>query len=239
LLPVDDDELDEDDDNHDIVYDNESDTFIVPSPRLRRPQRKYSPDPAIWLAAEVMSRTEAALRLARHLLNNGLTKSDVHVSLTGFELTRRSKPKFPVERFLSERDWLRVDPDDDWRGTYTMEGIEYALVLTSDPKCADVTATLLSNDRLVGHVSRGKLRPTRSSGEHKVLRAAIGRAATFEGYGPTDIPAAVVPRSERFRSLATRWRQSLAVLRAGVLIITVDRAGGVDGLESGNYCRVF
>jgi hypothetical protein len=39
-----------------------------------------------------------------------------------------------------------------------------------------------------------------------------------------------VPRSPRFRTLATEWRDTPAVVRAGLLILTVDRAGNVDGL---------
>jgi hypothetical protein len=212
--------------------DDESENFISSLP-LRRPEPNYPKNRAVWLTANLMSRTEASLRLARYLLHNRLTSSDVHVSLTGYELTRRWKPKFPVESFLRERLCVREGVGDDWRGTYAMKGADHMLTLDSAPRTADVTATLLSNDRLVAHVSRGTLKPSRSSAEHKALRAVIGRALTFEHYLPNDIMAAVVPRSPRYRALAARWRQILPIARTGLLILTVDRTGRVHGLELG------
>jgi hypothetical protein len=205
----------------------------ISSLRLRLPEPEYPKNPAVWLTATLMSRTEVSLRLARYLLHNRLTSSDVHVSLTGYELTRRWKPKFPVERFLRERSCLREGFGDDWRGIYTMKGAHHVLTLDSAPLAADVTAMLLSKDRLVAHVSRGTLKSSRSSAEHKALRSVIGRALTFEHYQPNDIMAAVVPRSLRYRALAARWRQSLPIVRTGLLILTVDRTGRVHGLEPG------
>jgi hypothetical protein len=201
--------------------------------RIRRPEPEYPKNPAVWLQANLMSRTEASLRLARYLLHNRLTSSDVHVSLTGYELTRREKPKFPVVRFLSERSCVREGLGDDWCGIYRMKDVDHDLILDSAPRTADVTATLLSKDRLVAHVSRGTLKSSRSSAEHKALRAVIGRALTFEHYQPTDIMAAVVPRSPRYRALAARWRQIPPIVRTGLLILTVDRSGRVHGLELG------
>ena len=69
----------------------------------RRPEPDYPPDPAVWLAANRMSRTEVALRLARHLLAQRLVTRDVDVALTGHELTRRDQPRFPVVRYLAAR----------------------------------------------------------------------------------------------------------------------------------------
>ena len=201
--------------------------------RIRRPEPEYPKSPAVWLQANLMSRTEASLRLARFLLHNRLTCSNVHVSLTGYELTRQEKPKFPVEKFLSERSCVREGVGDDWRGTYTMKDADYALTLDSAPHAGDVSATMLSKDRFVAHVSRGTLKPSRSSAEHKALRSVIGRALTFEHYQPNDIIAAVVPRSSRYRALAARWSKNLPIVRLGLLILTVDRTGQVHGLELG------
>jgi hypothetical protein len=39
----------------------------------------------------------------------------------------------------------------------------------------------------------------------------------------------VVPRNSRFRQLASRWRRTQAMERSGLLILTVDRVGMVDG----------
>ena len=151
-------------------------------PATRRKVEDYSPDPADWLAPHHMSATETSLRLARWLLARRLVVSDIDVALTGYELTRRDIPCFPVQRFLAKRSVTRLDAGagDDWRGRY-------------------------------------------------LLRGVIGRAITFEHYEPSDWGAAVVPRNARFRQLASRWRRTQLMERSGLLILTVDCVGMVDG----------
>jgi hypothetical protein len=195
----------------------------------RKPEQEYSPDPDAWLKAHEMTQTEVSLRLARHLLAQKLVTTDVSVALTGYELTRRLRPRFPVERYLTQRGFVRQEALDDWRGTYLLKGAEHPLRLHTEPDAGDVVATLTSGRRLVAQVSRGHLEATRSPAEHKLLRGAIARAITLESAERDDLLAAVVPRSKRFRELARRWRAAEGVLRAGLLILTVDRAGLVDG----------
>jgi hypothetical protein len=202
-----------------------------PRPRfaLPRPEPDYPTDPAVWLAANKMTQTEVSLRLARYLLAQRLAATDIEVTLTGYELTRRERPRFPVVRFLTDRGFRPLERTDDWRGTYLLNGATPALRLHSEPDRGDLLTTLTTGRRLVAHVSRGSLAATRSPAEHKLLRNALGRALTFEHSAPADLPAAVVPRSKRYRELAARWRAAAGVSRAGILILTVDRAGMVDG----------
>src|SRR4051794_37323591 len=85
--------------------DEEDDYSLADLPALAGPSDKPAPltaDPAVWLASTYMTQTELALRLARHLITSRLASGDVQVSLTAYELTRRGKPHFPVERFLVE-----------------------------------------------------------------------------------------------------------------------------------------
>ena len=214
--------------------DEEFDSGRPEWPATRRKVEDYSPDPADWLAPHHMSATETSLRLARWLLARKLVISDIHVALTGHELTRRNTPRFPVERFLAERAVLRLDggAGNDWQGRYLLQGASHALRLHSDRDEGDVVATLVNGRRLVAQVSRGVVGETRSSAEHKMLRGVIGRAVTFEHYEPSDWGAAVVPRNARFRQLAARWRHTQPMERTGLLILTVDRAGTVDGFPS-------
>ena len=202
-------------------------------PATRRKVEDYSPDPADWMAPHHMSATETSLRLARWLLAEKLVASEIDVALTGHELTRRDMPRFPVERFLAERSVTRLDrasgEPDEWRGRYLLHGAAHALRLHSDRDEGDLVATLPSGRRLVAQVSRGVLGETRSPAEHRMLRAVIGRAVTFEQYEPGDWAAAVVPRNTRFRQLAARWRRTERMERSGLLILTVDRVGVVDG----------
>jgi hypothetical protein len=211
---------------------NVSDDEELDPLKIRRKVEDYSPDPADWLAPHHMSATETSLRLARWLLARKLVVSDIHVALTGHELTRRNTPRFPVERFLAERSVSRLDrgAEDDWQGRYLLHGASHALRLHAVRDEGDVVATLVNGRRLVAQVSRGVVGETRSPAEHRMLRAVIGRAVTFEHYEPSDWGAAVVPRNARFRQLAARWRRTQLMERSGLLILTVDRVGMVDGL---------
>jgi hypothetical protein len=198
---------------------------------MRRPEPDYHPDPALWLDSHVMTRTEVSLRLARWLLERRIAVGDVRVALTTYELTRRERPRFPVVRFLSERGFVRTVGDDDWRGDWRLKGATHALHLHTDGEdTGDVVASLAGDRRMVAFASRGVLDATRSPAEHKLLRNTIGRAATYEHAEPRDQLAAVVPRSARYRALAARWREAAGVMRARIAIMTVDRAGMVDGL---------
>lgn len=197
---------------------------------IRGAERALSGDPAIWLQSDQVCQTEVSLRLAMYLLAQGKTKGDVHVALTGNELTRRSQPQFPVRQFLAERGFARYSHDEGWSGAYKTSSGTFALHVGDDQSAPDVVATLTTGRRLIAHVSRGLIKSTRSPAEHKLLRSAIARAVTCDIAETYDIIAAAVPRSKRFRELAVRWRGAEGVARANVLILTVDRAGTVDGL---------
>lgn len=199
--------------------------------QIRRAEQTYPTDPAIWLAANYMCHTEVSLRVAHYLLSKKLTTADVAVSLTGHELTRRENPHFPMVRFLTDRGFLFTRQQEEWRGTYILRGIPHALTVGSSPDEPDLVTTLATGGRLVAFVSRGLLVSTRSPAEHKLLRGAIGRAVTCEIAERGDILAVVVPRSKRFRELAVRWRAAEGGKRAQLRILTVDRAGMVDGLD--------
>lgn len=220
--------------SRDVAYEEALGPGRPEWPATRRYDEDYSPDPADWLAPHHMSATETSLRLARWLLARQLVVSDIDVALTGHELTRRDIPCFPVQRFLAERSVIRLDrgAGEDWRGRYLLRGAPHALRLHSDRDEGDVVATLANGRRLVAQVSRGVVGETRSSAEHKMLRGVIGRAITFEHYEPSDWGAAVVPRNARFRQLAARWRRTQLMERSGLLILTVDRIGLVDGFPA-------
>ena len=210
--------------------------------RIRRPEPGYPTDHNVWIADNHVTGTELSLRLALYLLEKNLVISDVHVALTGYELSRNCSPRFPVASYLCERGFAPVQQAlRDWRTTYmrrhpptpyaTKDDAGFAIELSNSAATPDLVARLTSGATLRAYVSRGLLVSTRSPAEHKLLRGAIGRAITCESAERGDILAAVVPRSKRFRELAVRWRQTECALRARLLILTVDRAGNVDGLQ--------
>jgi hypothetical protein len=227
---------------------------VPDSLRLRKREQTYSRDPAVWLASTKMTQTEVSLRLARFLIVSKLAAGDVTVSLGAHELTRRDVPKFPVERFLLDRGFLRpLRLGESWSGEYLFAGTRNnesapRLIVASERDAADVVTTVRPFaaqtavadpsqsspvSRLIVHCTPGVLVETRSPAEHKWLRGSIGRTVTYEKAWATDILAVASPRSDRFRDLANRWRGTDGMLRAGCLILLVDRAGGVDGFPRG------
>ena len=203
------------------------------SPGIRRPE-KFSPDPAVWLAEHRMTQTEVGLRLSAHLLRTGIAANHVILHLAGYELTRRENPRFPARRYLIERLGFTTDIADalEWRGSYYMNGRPHALVLNWDKHAGHVATFLASGQRLVVFVTAGLLRESRSPAEHTKFWQVVGRAITSPLTDATDLVAVCVPRSERYRKLASQFRQAEGIIRSRLGVLTVDRTGYVDGLQS-------
>ena len=181
------------------------------------------------LSSSRMTKTEICLRLAFHLLKGRLVKSNVSVALDGAEADRRN-PQFPVQQFMKSHGCDRVqEGEQDWRDLYVVPTAEFAIVLHAKPGVGDLTTTLADGRRLLVEASAGPVAPTRSPIEHRVLRAAIGRALTTEDADRNDVIAAAVPRSQRFRKLAVQWRSAPRLMDSGLYIFTVDRASQVEG----------
>ena len=73
--------------------------------RTRRPEPDLPTDHRVWVTDNHVTGTELSLRLALYLLDQNLVTADIQVALTGYELTRRSAPRFPVAPFLLERGY--------------------------------------------------------------------------------------------------------------------------------------
>jgi len=183
----------------------------------------------MWLGAGRMSQTECALRLAIWLIRSGHIVGNVEVALRGRELKRRDQPKFPVRAFLTSYRCQPVHVTDDWRGAYAIEGATHGLVLTARRTGLEVRAPISPHLQMHVAVAAGRLETSRSSTEFKVLWGTVGRAVVSDGIGKSDVLAAAVPRSEQFRKAAAAMRQASRLQWAGVSVLTVDRAGNVDG----------
>jgi hypothetical protein len=239
-----DDDKDEDDEDLEAVEDDNDDADddeplsdadetlrlqikIARQPKRGPPLPVFKSDKS--LSAVRMTQTEASLRLAISLLERQLTTSDVEVALTGGELTRKNKDYFPVRSFLRAQGFDTVTRGRDWRDTYTSDQTTFALVLHKRLGRGDVVTTLADSRRFAAEVCGGPLIETRSSTEHKLLRGVIARALTAEYAEPNDLMVAIVPRSERFRALAKRWRALPRVANTGIAIALIDRIGTIDG----------
>jgi hypothetical protein len=222
--------IDEDDDED---GDSTSSHSYATSDRLRRPER-FAEDPSVWLAQHRMSQTEVGLRVGAFLLSSGLATTTVVVLLAGYEMTRRERPQFPARRFLTDRLGLTTDIADasGWRGTYYMKGRPHPLSLDWDKHAGHVATFLPSGQRLVVFVTAGLLRESRSPAEHTRFWRVLGRAIASPLTDATDLLAVCVPRSERYRKLAAEFRQAEGIVRSRLSVLTVDRTGYVDGLQS-------
>src|SRR5438477_9749995 len=90
--------------------------------RLRKREKTYSPDPAVWLGSHQVTKTEVTLRLASFLLTSKLAASDVVVALSANELNRRrDQPQFPVVRFLKRYFAAPSSSEKDWQGIYRLK----------------------------------------------------------------------------------------------------------------------
>lgn len=185
-----------------------------------------------WLSARRMTRSENSLRLGVLLVKERIVASDVCIALTGAEIARAGRPRFPVEEFLAAHGGQKVVPDSwDWRGMYTVEGASHAIELHEKSRTPRVVATLRSGARLIIETAGGPVGQTRSPTEHKLLRSILGRAVTIADVEDDDVLAVAVPRSAQTRKLAVQFRSAPALRRTGILILLVDRAGRVDGLQ--------
>jgi hypothetical protein len=220
------------DDIDDLLADDDEELraeTVILHQQKAAPPRRAGFDSRVWLKPNRMTQTEASLRLAVSLLNRRLVESDVIVALTGGELTRASKPRFPVIAFLRTLGYKPADEHTDWRTIYTSEKAEFGLRLHNRIGEGDVVAQLRSGNRLAAEVCGGPLEPTRSPTEHRLLRAVVARALTAEYSRTDDVLVAVVPRSERFRALARRWEELPRVAGTGISIVLVDRLGQARG----------
>jgi hypothetical protein len=194
---------------------------------------RYPRDPNVWVIKNRVSQTEVSLHLGRFLLRLPAVDSNVVVTLAGYELTRSERPQFPVADYLTGNLGFdpRVNRVNVWRGHYSLPGVARKLVVTYDRLDGHVSARLKSGDRLIVFVTGGLMHSERGSAEHRMLHAAIGRAATWTRARPTDRLAICVPRSARFRKAIAGLRKADGVRRLGILMLTVDRTtSDVSGL---------
>ena len=208
-----------------------------PPSLLAKDVAEQSPQPDevshAWLGAGRMTRTETSLRLGVQLIVEGLVDSDVSIALTGAEITKQQRPRFPVEDFLASCGAHRLDDDRwNWRGNYMIAGATHALVLHDDVKVPRLVAKRRQGGRLIVEVAGGPAgKNTRSPTEHKTLRGVIGRAVTLDDVEPGELVAIAVPRSPQMRKLSVQFRAAPVFFKTGLAILLVDRLGGVDGLQ--------
>jgi hypothetical protein len=180
--------------------------------------------------AETMSEAEVSLRLAFHLLDNGLAASDVDVAIDGAQIRTGGTVHFSIAEFLTQNACRPDTAFSSWQGIYCRADAKLRIRIHSNPGRGDVVARLSNGHTLRVESKKGPLGRSSSSPEYRLLREAIGQLMTVETAGDTDILAVAVPRSPKFTELTARWRRAPLIRRLGIRFLTVDRENSVEGL---------
>ena len=64
-----------------------------------------------------MPEAEVSLRLALHLIRNGLTDGDVDVAIDGAQVKTQNKFHFPMDTFLKDEGMVAESSNGSWRGS--------------------------------------------------------------------------------------------------------------------------
>ena len=180
------------------------------------------------LSEEKMSEAEVSLRLAFHLIENDLVDSDVSVAIDGAQIKTLDKTHFPIVKFLELKGCVRCEPGNGWSGAYSLSS-QYRIIVHSTPGKGDVVAQMKSGYVLRVECKKGTLQRSKSSSEYQLLREALGQLLTTDIVNECDGLAVAVPKSDKFESLALRWREAPLIKKNGIQILTVGRDGSVSG----------
>lgn len=180
-------------------------------------------------ADRMMPEAEVSLRLAFWLIERGLTREPVSVSLDGAQIKTADRVHFDLVAFLAAAKWRQCIPSLKWQCDWVHEN--GALVrIHSNPGQGDVVARLCNGYTLRVESKKGPMARSRSSAEYPLLREALGQLLTIREVSDSDILAVAVPHTPKFEELAERWRHAPLVTRFGIQILTVSRHGDVSGL---------
>ena len=178
-----------------------------------------------------MPEGEVSLRLAFWAIHHGGARGQVEVAIDGAQVQTGDHIHFDPRGFLREHGWNLVGPTTGFGGRFEQVGLDAWLYVHSIPGRGDVVATLASGKTLRAECKKGPVTHSKSSREYPLIREALGQLLTVATVGPGDLFVVAVPHSPKFEALATAWRQAPLVVRSGIRIATVDRSGGVFGLE--------
>ncbi|MFZ1731632.1 MAG: hypothetical protein WBQ23_04305 [Bacteroidota bacterium] len=174
---------------------------------------------------------QVSLLLAMWLIDNGLSKDTVSVSIDGAMVRVHGKEIFNPVSFLADKGWQRNEPQTKWSGTYCRENSNCTIHVHSRPGEGDVTTVMPDGRRFIAECKKGNAAPSRSNPEYSRIREALGQILTMEEVNESDILAITVPSSIKSVALAMKWRRAPLVKRAGIKILTIDTDGNVVGFD--------
>lgn len=172
-----------------------------------------------------MAEAEVSLRLAFYLINKRLTDGKVTVCIDGAQLKTLNQIHFDLSSFMKSNGWVKeVDTNEykhpNWRSR---------IKISAEPGVGDVSTVLKDGRKFLAECKKGSLNKSKSSKEYPLLREAIGQIMTITMEIDNHILAVAVPFSEKFKELTDRWRKSPLILKAGILLLTINPDGEVYG----------
>ncbi|MBO6518548.1 MAG: hypothetical protein JJ973_00790 [Rhodospirillales bacterium] len=173
-----------------------------------------------------MPEGEVSLVFAEYLLGLPGSHGDVSVAIDGAQVRVKGQEIFPIETYLLTRGWKQSQQvgKNNWQGIYFRSNQTLKVHATSGE--GDVVA-FVGDKRIRAESKGGPLIKKSGSKEYPILRELIGQLVTIEVYQPDDILIAVVPSTERFKALTTRWRDRPIVKKTGIDFALVNRNGTV------------
>ena len=180
---------------------------------------------------EQMPEAEVSLRLAFWLIETKQAVGRVRVAIDGAQVATGEVLHFPLRDFMNSNGWKCSNETNRWQGDYRSVPNDQSIEIHSRPGVGDVVAQLRGERMLRVECKKGPLIARAGSPEYPLLRTALGHLLTLDEVNVSDIIAVAVPKTERFETLANRWRLAPLIKRCGIHILLVGRDNRVDGLE--------
>jgi hypothetical protein len=177
----------------------------------------------------LMPEAEVSLRLAFWLVTQGRAAGPVDVAIDGAQVQVGGRTHFDLASFMSEHGYVKVGGGSRWQGEWCQPAPPASIRIHSNPGRGDVVVRLTTGRLLRAECKKGPLARSKSSQEYRLLREALGQLVTVERIEIDDLLAVAVPHTPKFVELATRWRSAPLISRLGLLILTVNQSGQVDG----------
>lgn len=173
-----------------------------------------------------MQEAEVSLRIAIYYIVNGLTDSNVKVSIDGAHIKTGNTIHFDIFRFMFENDCKKVDGNmERWQGEYQINQYEPKIIVSSVPGLGDVNIECKDGRQLYIESKKGK--KDKKGQEYPLMREAIGQLMTGCRMTENVVPIVAVPYSEKSYELATRWAQLEQMQLIGIKFYLLKEDGDI------------
>lgn len=179
-----------------------------------------------------MTEAEVSLRIALYYINNGLTNSNVVVSIDGAQVRTGNTIHFDISEFLSRIGAVKkVGSPDKWQGTYGLPKTKHDLLICSTPGIGDVIIQLKEGRTLYIESKKGASQPTTNGQEYRLMHEAIGQLITRTEHHDEPILAIAIPYNAKTNELAVRWIECPQIKAIGIKFLLVHEDGDISHIS--------